>query len=73
MSGWGSEELETYPDGEKDLLGLGPYLCPECKAGLSQPVEGMDRWICLNACHLGASGAARFAEHMRRVVERGAD
>lgn len=70
MAGWTSEEL-TLPEGaseEKDGFGLGPYKCPVCGAGLYQPYEGVDRYICLNACHLGESGARKFSAHMREVM-----
>jgi hypothetical protein len=44
-----------------DKLGFTLYTCPVCGAALVFPnKDNTQRLICLNACHLGPGGQARF-------------
>ncbi len=65
-----SGELEK-DENHDGFLGLSEYLCLVGGAHLSRPAENVDRYICLNACHLGAAGARRFSDHIKRAMEGG--
>ena len=55
----GIKLVEDENDGGA-ILGLSKYLCPNCAAHLARS------GICLNACHLGRMGMARFNAVMLR-------
>lgn len=65
-------DTRTPPtEGELDRLGFSrTRKCPVCGAGLYWSVAVVptaDRFICLNACHLGPEGAARFRASLRSL------
>lgn len=55
--------LVEDPNDGGAILGLSKYLCPNCDAHLAKS------GLCLNACHLGEKGKARFIAIMLGYVE----
>jgi len=51
-----------YAGSLSEKIGLDPELCPACGAHLSNS-------ICLNACHLGVDGAAKFGNFMDTLTK----